>query len=298
MTALSLAKSYFPLGKTVMNILECTYEKGWRVIAAPNFGGQGDSWPCFVFRRLKDASSPPELLFGSIKDSNIPGKICLSGPSAAKVGKPMMEALKAVPDNAGVTSEKDSYDDDHDVVLHNVHITNGMGGFSLKLPYFPRCDSMVAVLNAAAAEGFAVAACPNFGGMEDSWPSFIFEKDPYASPPLILAVKDDNIPGKLNLGGANIGANTQLTEKLLSTLKTLCGESVQLTKDDYDRSFDLCFKNTKITSGSAGFTFAKPFWPHGYVVEAVLGLLHQEGCNRRPELWQRWLVVANHHLEA
>merc|ERR550514_1475742 len=124
-----------------------------------------------------------------------------------------------------------------------------MAAFSLKLAYFPRCDSMRAFMEATSQQGFAVSSCPNFGGMLDSWPTFIFET---VTPPpdkvLFLAVKDDNIPGKLNLGGGGIDTDATLGSELLEVLKGLCGDSVEMVKDDYDRIFDLCFKNTKVTS--------------------------------------------------
>merc|ERR1711933_608458 len=107
--------------------------------------------------------------------------------------------------------------------------------------------------------------------MLDSWPTFIFQEDPKdTSPFMYLAVKDDNIPGKLNLGGANIGEEVQMKDEMLSALKSLCGEAVVVQTDDYDKSFDICFKNVKITTGYAAFSFTKPYFPHGYVLDAIL----------------------------
>merc|ERR1719463_176275 len=106
---MSFAKAYFPKGQVNVKILECAYSLGWRCVAAPNFGGQGDSWPCYILRQLKSPGAAPEILFASIKDSNIPGKLCFSGPSATKVTDAVCEALKSVDGNADVKSEKDDY---------------------------------------------------------------------------------------------------------------------------------------------------------------------------------------------
>lgn len=276
----SMAKSYFPKGQTVIAILETVYKYGWRLQAAPNFGGTGDSWPCFVLRKLADPDvDPPELLLASIKDSNIPGKLCLAGRSAAAVVDPLQTALARVPKNEKVHSEKDKYDDDYDAVLRDVNITTGCTAFSLKLPYYPRCDSMLAFIQTMYGLGFGVAACPNFGGMLDSWPTFLFEahKEAGMEEPLFVSIKDDNIPGKLNFGGAGIKDDAQFAHDMLETLQKMCGDKVSLTKDDYDSTFDYCFKNTILTSGHAAFSWAQPYWPHGYIVEAVLDILHDRG---------------------
>mmetsp|Transcript_108521 Transcript_108521/g.346316 ORF Transcript_108521/g.346316 Transcript_108521/m.346316 type:complete len:533 (-) Transcript_108521:83-1681(-) len=278
MQMMSLSKAYFPKGKTNVALLSCAYSFGWRAVAAPNFGGIGDSWPCVIFRRLKDVSQPPpEILFAAIKDSNIPGKLCFSGPSAESVTDSICGALTKVADNGDVKSEADSYDADQDAVCRNVKITTGMAAFSSKLPYFPRSDSMNCVLNTLAEEGFQVVACPNFGGMTDSWPTFIFEKRELVPPQMFLAIKDENYPGKVCLGGGGIAVDESLGPELLEVLQTLCGPSVQQTTDDYDKTFDLAFKNTKVTTGPATFTASKPYWPHGFVVEMILQVLLKHG---------------------
>jgi methionine-rich copper-binding protein CopC len=195
----SFAKSYFPLGKTNVTILETAYAAGWRAVAAPNFGGWGDSWPSYVFRKLKSPSTPPALLFASIKDSNLPGKLCISGSSADGVTDAMCGALTKIEGNSDVKSEKDEYDQDHDCVARNVHITTGIQMFSFRCKYYPRGDSMKTVLNTWQGEGFQVVACPNFGGMTDSWPTFVLEKRASVPAQMFLAIKDDNIPGKVAL---------------------------------------------------------------------------------------------------
>ena len=54
---------------------------------------------------------------------------------------------------------------------------------------------------------------------------------------------------------------------LWCALCSLNGQHVAMTKDDYDATFDLCFKNTKVTSGKAFMSFSKPFFPYGSIVE-------------------------------
>jgi len=278
MQMMSLSKKYFPKGKNNIAMLQCAYKAGWRCVAAPNFGGKGDSWPCYIFRQVAELSEPPELLFASIKDSNIPGKLCFSGPSAQVATDAAVAALQNVPDNAAVKSEKDSYDEDHDSVVRDVKITTGSAPFSFKLKYFPRCDSMSAYLKAMAGRGFQVVCCPNFGGMLDSWPTFVFEKrSGEVKPNAFLAVKDDNIPGKVCLGGDGIGGDASLGADLLQVLQELSGSKVEQATDDYDRSFSLAYKNTVVTSGKAAFSMAKCYFPHGFVLEAILQVMLKHG---------------------
>lgn len=274
---MSFAKKYFPLGKTNVALLECAYKAGWRCVGAPNFGGTGDSWPCYILRKLKEDGPPPELLFAAIKDSNLPGKLCMSGTSADQVTDALCGALTKVVDNAGVKSEKDSYDDDHDAVCRDVHVTTGMQAFSFRVPYFPRGDSMKTVLDTWRAEGYQTVCCPNFGGMLDSWPTFVLEKRDNVPPQMFLAVKDENLPGKVALVGGDIASDPTVGAELLEVFKTLCGEGVMQTPDDYDKTYELAYRNTVMTTGHATFTWSKPYWPHGYVVEMVLQVLLAKG---------------------
>lgn len=276
-STLSFQKSYFPKTRTCVAMLQGAYEAGWRLVACPNFGGQGDSWPCFVFRQLKSNAPVPSLIIAAIKDSNIPGKLCLSGTDLPSIQDSLLQAMKVVKDNEGVEYKSDSYDGDHQLVMHNVKITTGMAAFSLKLPYFPRCDSVMAFLTAMQTNGYSCVGCPNFGGMLDSWPTFVFEQHPNPPQCMYLAVKDDNIPGKLNLGGGGVEQDATIQNDVLQALKDLCGDQVTLAQDDYDRTFGLCYKNVKITTGTTMLTFTKPYFPHGYVVEAVLAILRGQG---------------------
>lgn len=275
MKALSFAKSYFPKGKTNIAILECAYQAGWRVVAAPNFGGWNDSWPCYILRKVQEPV--PELLFASIKDSNLPGKLCISGKSADGVTDAMCGALAKVPDNGGVKSQKDEYDEDHDAVARDIHITTGMQAFSFRCKYFPRGDSMKTMLDTFQGEGFQVVACPNFGGMADSWPTFVMEKRPSVPQYMYLAVKDDNIPGKVGLVGGGVASDADLAGKILDVFKTLCGDDVVQQLDDYDKTYELAFRNTRLTTGHATFSFQKPYWPHGAVIYLLLEVLLQKG---------------------
>lgn len=276
--AMSLTKSYFPRGHVVLTVLEKVYSRGWRLIACPNFGGRGDSWPAFVFRKLKNTKeTPPQLVIAALKDSNKPGKLCLAGTgdAARSLAEPLIAALRGVKKNESVCSDSDSYDKDFDVYLHNVNITTGHQAFSLKVPYFPRADSMGCLLKTFSEHGFLNVGCPNFGGMLDSWPVFILEQTGQRLPtPIFWAIKDDNIPGKINfLGQLPASFPTQL----LAALQALNGENVALTKDKYDANYDYCFKHTFSTSGNGFGTMTKPFFPHGCVIEAVCSLLLQHG---------------------
>merc|ERR1711908_15534 len=85
------------------------------------------------------------------------------------------------------------------------------------------------------------------------------------------------IPGKVCLGGGDIASDPTLGSELLDVLQQLCGSKVQQTKDDYDKNFDYCYKNTVVSTGHATFTWSKPYWPHGYVVESVLQVLLNHG---------------------
>ena len=111
---------------------------GWRLLACPSFGGNFDCWPCWLLRRIVQPDSP-DVLFCSIKDNNIPGKVLLSGKTATAASQSLAIAL-------GADLEKDKYDDDHDVALRNTEITTGHAVFSFKLKYFPKGDGVMNIL--------------------------------------------------------------------------------------------------------------------------------------------------------
>merc|ERR1712096_239223 len=97
---------------------------------------------------------------------------------------------------------------------------------------------------------------------------------------MYLAVKDDNIPGKVCLGGGNVEQNAELCQQILQALQKFKGEkatAVAQTKDDYDKTFGVCYKNSQLTTGAAAFSFSKPYFPHGYVLESLLLILHSAG---------------------
>lgn len=201
----------------------------------------------------------------------------MSGRSADAVVDAMCGGLAKVADNAGVKSEKDSYDNDHDAVCRDVKITSG--GFSsfFGCKYFPRGDSMNTMLSTWAAEGFQVVACPNFGGMLDSWPTFVLEKQGNVPPQMFLSVKDENFPGKVGIVGPGVASDPSLVRELLEVFQNLCGGDVIQSQDPYDKTYDVAFRNTRLTSGHATFTFAKPYWPHGYIVELMLQVFLKKG---------------------
>lgn len=201
----------------------------------------------------------------------------MSGKAAEQMADSMCGALVKVQGNADVKNEKDDYDTDHDAVCRNVSITTGLQPFSFRLKYFPRGDSMKTLLNTWAEEGFQVVGCPNFGGMQDSWPTFVLEKRSSVPDQLFLAVKDDNIPGKLALVGGSVGGDASMAAELLDVLTSLCGQGVLQQLDDYDQTYELAFRNTVITTGHATFTWSKPYWPHGFVIEMVLQVMYKKG---------------------
>merc|ERR1740124_1618065 len=125
---------------------------------------------------------------------------------------------------------------------------------------------MMAVLETMQKQGYSITGCPNFGGMLDSWPTFIWQADSNPTQPMYMAVKDDNILGKLSLGGGGIEENHELAGQLLEALQKFNGNDVAQAKDDYDKTFGICYKNVKITTGHASFSLSKPYWPHGYVL--------------------------------
>jgi len=278
--ALSLTKSYFPRGHTILAVLETCYSQGWRLVCCPNFGGRGDSWPSFVLRRLKNRKVPvPSLVLMGLKDANVPGKLCIAatGGNGAAVAEPLIHNLQAVKGNETVKATSDEYDKDFDVYLHNVNITTGNQAFSLKVPYFPRGDSMAVLLQTFADLGYLNVGCPNFGGMLESWPVFVFEETGVRlPPPLFFAVKDDNVPGKINFVGGGLTATTA-PQDLLQAVQALNGPDVSLTKDKYDQTYDICLKHTHMTSGNAFGTFTKPFFPHGCTLESIAGVLLKHG---------------------
>lgn len=274
MQAFSLAKPYFPKGNVLYGLMEEVYKIGWRLVSAPSFGGNNVDWPCFIFKRLLNPpSSPPALVLAGIKDQNIPGKLCLSGsPShTGEVAKLLHGALRTVKGHDQVALSKDEYDADWEQVIRNTSITTGHQAFSFKTAYFPRNDSIMALTRTMGKQGWKLIACPSFGGMGASWPTFFWEYDGTPFETALVAIKDQNWPGKVCLGGVG----KEVTEGILNGLKVMSGPDVQCAKDDYDQDYDVAFRNTKMTTGHACCSFQNSWWPYAYPMELILGELHK-----------------------
>eukprot|EP00408_Alexandrium_pacificum_P065493 CAMPEP_0171173872 /NCGR_PEP_ID=MMETSP0790-20130122/10441_1 /TAXON_ID=2925 /ORGANISM="Alexandrium catenella, Strain OF101" /LENGTH=521 /DNA_ID=CAMNT_0011638739 /DNA_START=91 /DNA_END=1656 /DNA_ORIENTATION=- len=273
--AFSLAKPYFPKGKICIAILEEVYKLGWRLVAAPNFGGNDVDWPCMIFRCLAAPADAPPILMGAIKDQNMPGKLCLAGRDASAVAQSLAEGLKTVEGNGSVRVQKDEYDDDWDQVLRETKLTNGLAAFSFSLAYFPRNDAVMAVLSKMNQLGWSLAGCPNFGGLGASWPTFIWEKRDENVRSAFIAIKDQNIPGKVCFGGGL--QSDGVHDQLLKGFKGLAGEQVESFKDTWDQDFDFSFCDTKMTSGSVPCSMQNAWWPFGFPIEMVLSEMGAKG---------------------
>ncbi|CAJ1337386.1 unnamed protein product [Effrenium voratum] len=275
MQAFSLAKPYFPKGKVVFTIIEEVYKLGWRLVSTPNFGGNDVDWPCFIFKRLLERpASTPALILAAMKDQNIPGKLCLAGaPEVGDVAKLLRDALIKVKGNDQVTLSKDEYDDDWDQVIRNTSITTGHQAFSLKTAYFPKNDAILAITNTMGKAGWKLTACPSFGGMSASWPSMIWEYTGEPWETAFVAIKDQNMPGKVCIGGVE----KEVCEGLLNGFKVLSGPDCEQRKDDYDKEFDFSFRNTKMTTGHACMSMQNSWWPYAYPMELILGEFHKFG---------------------
>merc|ERR1712139_236969 len=141
----------------------------------------------------------------------------------------------------------------------------------------------MAILNTTAAEGFKTVACPTFGGFYNSCPTLVLEKSSEVLPQVFMVFKN-TAPGKVLLGGASIASDETLQQELLDVLKTFGGTSVLPGLDtvyDYDKSFEIAFKKTVLTSGKPGSggacSMREPYFPHGFVVEMLLQVMFKHG---------------------
>mmetsp|Transcript_37503 Transcript_37503/g.97008 ORF Transcript_37503/g.97008 Transcript_37503/m.97008 type:complete len:558 (-) Transcript_37503:624-2297(-) len=275
--AFSMAKPYFPKGNVVMSILEETYTLGWRLVAAPNFGGNDVDWPCFIFRKLTNPPvSPPQLVMGAIKDQNMPGKVCFAGAGAAEAAARVLQALQQKAHQRSAKVEKDSYDDDWDAVIRGTEMTTGASlGSAFGLQYFPRNDSMMAMLGAMNEAGWNMAGCPNFGGFGASWPTFLWEKRDEPARSAFVAIKDQNVPGKVCVGG--VGNDPGLSEALQRGLDALATTQVVAAKDSWDKGFDMAFRGTAMTTGSTPFSMQNAWFPFGFPLELVVTEMGRRG---------------------
>jgi len=270
--AFSFAKPYFPRGKVVIGFIQEAYKLGWRLVAAPNFGGNEVDWPCFIFRKLaKPPSDPPELVMGAVKDQNVPGKLCFAGAGAHEAAAAVQRALNGKGQSTKL--EKDSYDEDFDQVVRDTHMTTGT--FTFGLQFFPKCGAMMAMLNAMNELGYSLAAAPNFGGLDATWPSFIWEKRNEPVKSAFVAIKDQNVPGKVCIGG--VGQNDELRDALLKGFAGVTVQQVVAAKDSWDSDFDVCFRNTAMTTGSTPFSFQNAWFPYGYPLEMLVTEMARHG---------------------
>ncbi|CAK9107747.1 unnamed protein product [Durusdinium trenchii] len=273
MQAFSLAKPYFPKGQVVLPLLEEVYKLGWHLVCGPNFGGIKVDWPCLVFKKLKQPSTSGALAFGAVKDQNIPGKFCITTtPSElTAVTQTIHEALRKVSGNEGITIEKDEYDADHGQVIRKTSITTGAMAFGTS--YFPRKESILAITRSMGAKGWKLEACPMFGGMGASWPTFVWHQTGQVMETAIVAIKDQSYPGKVVLGGVE----KDVAKKLMDCFAVMSGPQVENKNDSYDQDYDLAFRHTKMTSGKAICSLQNSWWPYGYPMEVILGELMQRG---------------------
>ena len=131
---------------------------------------------------------------------------------------------------------------------------------------------MMSLLTTTGSLGYSVAACPNFGSGMFSWPALVFEETGVKTEPAFLAIKDENWPGKVCVGGAG-----DAVPGMLEILRSLTGPQVEIAKDHWDQDFDECLRHTMITSGTACFSFQNMWWPYGYMVEVILGEMSHRG---------------------
>merc|ERR550534_713380 len=95
---------------------------------------------------------------------------------------------------------------------------------------------------------------------------------------LIMGIKDQNMVGKVYLCGpgskdkALLSAVTAALSQGRPGVRRVIGGA-----DPYDAMWDVAWYGTKLTSGFAAFSFAKPFFPRGRAVVALLDSLAQQG---------------------
>jgi len=259
--------SYFPKGNVVVAIVDEIYKLGWRLVSAPNFGGIRVNWPCLVFKRL--ASPPaetPAIVMAAARDRDAPGKVCLSGTHSdlSSIAQDLCTALKKVKGNESVVLRKDESDAHWEHVLWNASITTGRAPFAWQLSSFPRGASVHAIVSMMAARGWKLAACPNFGGDGDTWPTFIWEFSGKAMKSAFIAIKDESHPGKVCLCGVDPALEASLLAGLQATRKAVSKGS--------EEDFEMAIANTKMTAGGFG-----KWWPHGFPLEILLGECVQNG---------------------
>jgi len=259
--------SYFPKGDVVLAIVAEIYRLGWRLVCAPNFGGRQGNWPCFIFKRLvSQPAETPAIVVAAVKDRDSPGRLCLSGTHSnpSGIAQGLCSALKKVKGNESVVLSEDGSDSDWEYVLCNASITTGVAPCAWQQSYFPRGASVQAILSTMAGTGWKLAACPNFEGDGDTWPTFIWEFSGQVMKSAFVAIKDESTPVKYCLSGVEQTFEISLLAALHDPKKSM--------SQGNEEDFDMAIENTKLTAGGWGTC-----WPHGFPLEILLGELFQSG---------------------
>merc|ERR1719330_2136646 len=92
---------------------------------------------------------------------------------------------------------------------------------------------------------------------------------------MILAIKDQNQPGKICLSGGN--PEQGLIDAVTALFKQEMSEEVALESDRYDAMWDFTWRNTTITSGHSMFTLAKSYFPKGKILVKLLDTIANFG---------------------
>lgn len=226
-----------------------------------------------------------DFLVMGIKDQNMVGKVYFSGEATSDPD--LVASLDAVlkKTRGDARRGRDEYDHLWDLVWHNTKMTSGYQFMSMKKPFFPIGKNVVQLMDALGTHGFVPFASPNYGGpvgdkASVDWPMIILKKDSeglYKAETLFLAMKDQNIPGKLCACGP-----PEVVEKLKSNLTNALhqhSKEVRVAFDEYDTAseWDIVWQNTNITSGMQAFSLAKPYFPKGKVVLSVLTEIYKLG---------------------
>eukprot|EP00811_Abedinium_folium_P029879 NODE_4740_length_1853_cov_4.754925.p1 GENE.NODE_4740_length_1853_cov_4.754925~~NODE_4740_length_1853_cov_4.754925.p1 ORF type:complete len:509 (-),score=165.89 NODE_4740_length_1853_cov_4.754925:240-1766(-) len=288
-----MQSSYFPKGRALHNVLEECYKIGWRLAAAPSFGGGESIWPCLVLRRLSGLLpvTQPPLLLMAVKDQSSPGKICFSGGQARIASEAVAAALLPLPGNSEVRSGRDEFDVDWDAALRGTALTTGERSSASHCgDYFPRADAVLAALDALNWQGWSLASCVNFGG-DNTWPTLVFEQRGERSKAGLVAIEETDAGASVYIAGAHDAA-----EGILVGFRMLGGSDVMPratcwgSLDSWDKpsgaclvgsrligGFDLVLANAPLTTGVAGVSMHRPWVPQGYAIEMVLSELETMG---------------------
>ena len=141
-------------------------------------------------------SSQGKLCFAAVGPDGQVGPGTTGHRAAGELAQHVAKSFAALPGNDKAHLESDKYDKDFDgfyffasqhflayihflvvsglfgllfftATARDVNVTTGVAAFSMKLPYFPRGDTLTCLLNTFARTGHSIVACPNFGAGED-----------------------------------------------------------------------------------------------------------------------------------